>query len=650
MLAVLRKYHKRVQQVSAQPTTTIRSTNVSSSGQPKLIIDLGEREDALDNQPFKRSPQPSDGQRVASGYRLLKRIGKGSYGEVWKAEAPGGVEVAVKIIRGSLDAKETQHELKSLDLFKRLRHAFLVQTQAYWIQEDGVYVAMELADGSLSDRLKECRKAGLSHFPLPELVRYVREAAEALDYLNRQGLLHRDIKPENILLLEGHAKVADFGLARLSGDRKEQFTATSCGTPHYMAPEVWAGKASPHTDQYSLAATYVSLRLGRPMFTADNYVSLMREHLECLPDLTSLPAAEQRALHRALAKDPKQRYPSCGAFVVALERALSSELRPAPPVRGKSANVVANSVTQILSTLFLRRGRKPGIRWLALVLSMVLACALLGLGIGYLLFTTRKGKNTFDLVRFPPGYQAEASSQFEIILGKKYPKQIVHVLADGKRIPFVLIPWRPETDDPKTFYIMIDKVSIALFRQFASEENAVQHAEWEKGAWANGAYLRNQHEQLPVMGVDVEDADRFAQWLKGKLPTIHQWDKAAGRYEVPPRDGPYVADWDPTDNTQIAVNREKEGPLPVGTASKDRSPFGCRDMAGNGWEWTRNLLHQDLLVPYAGATEIDRVRLRGRSYQLEKPFRFADLERIGEESQSYKEPNPQIGFRVVLEP
>lgn len=596
----------------------------------------------MDNQPFKLSPQNPDGQRVASGYRLLKRIGKGSFGEVWKAEAPGGVEVAVKIIRGSLDAMETQHELKSLDLFKRLRHPFLVQTQAFWIQDDGVYVAMELANGSLKDRLKECRKAGLSHFPLPELVQYMREAAEALDYLNHQGLLHRDVKPENILLLEGHAKVADFGLARLSRNQKEQFTATFCGTPHYMAPEVWAGKASPQTDQYSLAATYASLRLGRPMFAAANYVALMREHLECLPDLTSLPAAEQQVLHRALAKDPKQRYSSCSAFVAALEQALSPELHPAPPGQVKSADGVADSVTHLLSTVLTGRRQKPGVFWLSLALAVGLASALLGISIGFRMST--------PIVRLPPGYQAEASGQFEIILGKKYPKQIVYLLADGKQISFVLIPWRPGTDDPKTFYIMIDKVSIALFRQFASQENAVQHAEWEKGAWANGVFLRNQNEQLPVMGVDVEDADRFAQWLKGRLPTIHQWDKAAGRYEVPPREGPYAADWDPTDNTQIAVNREQEGPLPVGTASKDRSPFGCRDMAGNGWEWTRNLLHQDLMVPYPEAEEIHRVRLRSRSYQVEKPFRFADLERIGEESQSYKEPNPQIGFRVVLEP
>src|SRR5262249_2951862 len=162
--------------------------------------------------------------------------------------------------------------------------------------------AMGLADGSLKDRDKECRAQGLPGIPLTELLRYTREAAEGLDYANNQGVLHRDIKPENILLLQGHAQVADFGLARHSQDHRSLTDVTLGGPPVYMAPEVFHLRVTPRTDQYSLAATYTHLRLGQPMFSARDLPALMRAHLEEVPDLAALPPAEQEVLLRALAK------------------------------------------------------------------------------------------------------------------------------------------------------------------------------------------------------------------------------------------------------------------------------------------------------------------------------------------------------------
>src|SRR5439155_12305004 len=110
---------------------------------------------------------------------------------------------------------EAKRELESLELVKKLRHPFLLQTQAFWQFEDRLTIVMELADGSLRDRLKECKAAGLPTIPDAELLSYFREAAEALDFLHRKRVLHRDIKPDNILMLSQHAKLADFGLARV---------------------------------------------------------------------------------------------------------------------------------------------------------------------------------------------------------------------------------------------------------------------------------------------------------------------------------------------------------------------------------------------------------------------------------------------------
>jgi formylglycine-generating enzyme required for sulfatase activity len=174
----------------------------------------------------------------------------------------------------------------------------------------------------------------------------------------------------------------------------------------------------------------------------------------------------------------------------------------------------------------------------------------------------------------------------------------------------------------------------------------------------NGDFLHNRDPLHPVMAVHVEDAHRFARWLGGKLPSTQQWDKAAGRFEDNPLPGPYDPNWDPAkdkDRTQIALNRP-QGPLPVGTASKDRSPFGCRDMAGNGFEWTRNLAAPaGQEVPSPGVNEETRVLLRGQTYQPSEdepagypPFRFSALK--PEPSGSYTRPQADIGFRVVLEP
>src|SRR5262245_12560605 len=177
---------------------------------------------------------------VGGGYQLIESIGQGSYGQVWKAEAPGGVEVAVKVINWRVNRKMSQQELQAMELMKRLRHTFLLQIQAYWQLKEQLVIVTELADCSLYERLQQCQsidgheeesngngdesnKVGV---PYTELVGYIGEAAEALDYLHTQSVLHRDVKPGNILLLRGHAKVADFGLARLLESNESMIKAT----------------------------------------------------------------------------------------------------------------------------------------------------------------------------------------------------------------------------------------------------------------------------------------------------------------------------------------------------------------------------------------------------------------------------------------
>src|SRR5262249_29712363 len=169
-------------------------------------------------------------------------------------------------------------------------------------------IVMELADGSLRDRLKECQAAGQTGIPVPDLLTYFREAAEALDYLHRKKVLHRDIKPENILLLSGHAKLCDFGLARIHEQTQRSMSGTSAGTPMYMAPEVWRGKISQHSDQYALAISYAELRLGRRLFgDKRDMASIMFEHLEKDISLAGMEPQEEAVVRKALSKESGQR-------------------------------------------------------------------------------------------------------------------------------------------------------------------------------------------------------------------------------------------------------------------------------------------------------------------------------------------------------
>ena len=271
------------------------------------------------------------------GYLLIERIGKGEYGEVYRALAPGGVAVAVKRVFRPMNDESSRRELKALERVRELRHPFLLQTHNYYSLDDRLIIVMELADGSLEDRFKECCAAGLPGIPVEELLRYFGEAAEALDFLRDQRLAHRDIKPKNLLHLKGHAKVADFGLARFQ-EHTLDHTANFGGTPAYMPPEMWRGRISIHSDQYSLAATWYEGRTGRRLFSASTYAEMLLQHLEQQPDVSGVPGAEQNVLLRALDKEPDRRFPSCVAFVQALREATAP---PKPPAAAPGWGVKA---------------------------------------------------------------------------------------------------------------------------------------------------------------------------------------------------------------------------------------------------------------------------------------------------------------------
>jgi serine/threonine protein kinase len=282
------------------------------------------------------------------GYRLVEPLGKGGFGEVWKCEAPGGLLKAVKFIHGlgantDTPALGAKQELRALQLIKSIRHPFLLSIERIEVIESEVLVIMELADRSLHDQLTERRAAGQAGIPRKELLGYLREAAEAIDVLNQEhGLQHLDIKPRNLFLIGRHVKVADFGLLASLSDLQNQTSwarRSETMTPLYAAPETFLGRLSLFSDQYSLAITYQELLTGTLPFTGQNFRQLALCHVQSPPDLGHLAEGDRPIVARALAKEPRERYPSCSAFVQALSGFSEPLAPPAAQTKGTHADL-----------------------------------------------------------------------------------------------------------------------------------------------------------------------------------------------------------------------------------------------------------------------------------------------------------------------
>ena len=268
------------------------------------------------------------------GYRLIDRLGRGGFGEVWKVEAPGGLHKAMKFVFGDLeaadeDSRPAEQELKALKRVQGIRHPYVLSLERYDIVDGQLMIVMELADRNLWDRFRECRGRGLPGIPRDELLGYLAEAAEALDLMNNYyQIQHLDIKPQNLFLVFNHVKVGDFGLAKLMDGLRA--TVTGGVTPVYAAPETFEGYVSRFSDQYSLAIVFQELLTGTRPFNGSNTRQLMMQHITGSPELGGLPLADRAAIGRALAKKPDDRWPTCTDLVRSLRQA-GLPLAPAPP-------------------------------------------------------------------------------------------------------------------------------------------------------------------------------------------------------------------------------------------------------------------------------------------------------------------------------
>lgn len=257
------------------------------------------------------------------GYRLICPLGSGGFGEVWKCEAPGGLFKAIKFVYGNLNSLDVEgvraeQELHALERVKEVRHPFVLSMDRIEVVNGELVIVMELADKSLHDCFVEAQTSGLVGIPRIALLRYIHDAAEALDHMNdRHNLQHLDIKPRNLFVISDRVKVADFGLVKHL-ERTGNSGLLGGVTPLYAPPETFHGKISDKSDQYSLAIVYQEMLTGQRPFLGKNVRQLAQQHMHEEPELRGLPEAERPVMARALAKDPAKRFPNCLAFVRAL--------------------------------------------------------------------------------------------------------------------------------------------------------------------------------------------------------------------------------------------------------------------------------------------------------------------------------------------
>ncbi|MGE3494482.1 MAG: protein kinase [Gemmatimonadales bacterium] len=264
---------------------------------------------------------------MSDRYRLERELGAGGMANVYLADdLKHHRKVAIKVMRPELAAViGAERFLAEIRTTANLQHPHILPLHDSGEVQGTVFYVMPYVEGeSLRDRLDREQQ-----LPVAEALRIVSEVAAALDYAHRHGVIHRDIKPENILLHDGSALVADFGIAlaasRTEGGTRMTETGMSLGTPTYMSPEQAMGERTldARTDIYALGCVLYESLVGEPPFTGPSAQAIIARVMTESPrsltaQRTTVPPHVDAAMQVALAKLPADRFASAAEFAAAL--------------------------------------------------------------------------------------------------------------------------------------------------------------------------------------------------------------------------------------------------------------------------------------------------------------------------------------------
>ncbi|MGV9679803.1 serine/threonine-protein kinase [Nocardia sp. NPDC003482] len=266
------------------------------------------------------------------GYRIERVLGSGGMGTVYLARHPRlPRSVALKVLGRAADAEFRARFTREAELAARVDHPNVVEVYDRGSDGDRPWIAMRYVAGT---DVRALIRQGPHGLPAARALGILEQAAAGLDAAHRRGLIHRDVKPANLLVGDDdgtdHVFVTDFGIAR-AGDDPVRLTATGAlvATLAYVAPEQILGAPVDHrADIYSLGCTLFEMLTGTVPFGRPAPAAIVAAHLNDPPPRPSesdpaLPPAIDEVIARALAKDPRQRYPTCAALAAAARQALA---------------------------------------------------------------------------------------------------------------------------------------------------------------------------------------------------------------------------------------------------------------------------------------------------------------------------------------
>jgi serine/threonine-protein kinase len=264
-------------------------------------------------------------------YKIVRELGRGAMGVVYHAIDPNiGRPVAIKTIYFGGTRKPEEIDRQRERLFREARSAGMLShpgiVTIYDVEQQGdlAYIAMEYVDGPTLDQvLSEAQPLAAER-----MFGILAQTAAALDYAHSKGIVHRDVKPANIMLSEdGTAKIADFGIAKITAAENLTLTGAIVGTPHYMSPEQVQGQpVDGRSDQFSLAVIAYEMLTGEKPYTGEHLTTVVYKIVaeEPVPPHRlnpSLSTGIENVLRKALAKKADGRYRNCQDFIESLEKA-----------------------------------------------------------------------------------------------------------------------------------------------------------------------------------------------------------------------------------------------------------------------------------------------------------------------------------------
>jgi hypothetical protein len=270
-------------------------------------------------------------------YKNLVEIGSGGMATVYRATAPNGNLVALKVLALHLAADPTARLRFEQESNLGLAHPNIARVLESGVKDGAPFIVMEYVVGESLDH----RLTNKGPLTIQELAPILRDAAQALDYAHARGVIHRDVKPSNILIrTSGQALLADFGVAKSASLTAYTATAARVGSVFYMSPEQADGalEITAASDIYSLGVTAYYALTGHHPFEGDNEIAIARMHLDNKPRPPSemnpaVPKAVSAVIMQALEKDPARRPASAGAFARRFEQAANPAKTAGAPIR-----------------------------------------------------------------------------------------------------------------------------------------------------------------------------------------------------------------------------------------------------------------------------------------------------------------------------